>query len=131
LTEPMLYRVDITPGDAIVQTLSGGPDDDVPVFWTLFFAAVTAANESVTLATGYFVPPDHLMMALTTAARRGVKVRLITAGKNTYTHALWAGRAYYAHLLRAGAEIYEYQRGLFHAKTAVVDRVWWLVGTPN
>ena len=85
----------------------------------------------MTLATGYFVPPDHLLMAMTTAARRGVKVRLLTAGKNTYTHTLWAGRAYYAHLLRAGAEVYEYRRGLFHAKTAVVDDLWWFVGTPN
>lgn len=131
LTEPALYRTDASPGDAAIQTLSGGPDDDVPVFWTLLFAAVTAANESVTLATGYFVPPDPLLTAMTTAARRGVKVRLLTAGKNTYTHTLWAGRAYYAHLLRAGAEVYEYQRGLFHAKTAVVDGCWWFVGTPN
>ena len=131
LTDPALYRADVVPGDAAVQTLSGGPDDVVPVFWTLFFAAVTAATRSVTLSTGYFAPPDHLLMALTTAARRGVKVRLLTAGKNTYVHTLWAGRAYYAHLLRAGAEVYEYQRGLYHAKTAAVDDVWWLVGTPN
>jgi cardiolipin synthase len=131
LTDPILYRTDIIPGEAAVQTLSGGPDDDVPVFWTLFFAAVVAAKKSVSLSTGYFVPPDHLLVALTTAARLGVKVRLLTAGKNTYTHTLWAGRAYYAHLLRAGAEVYEYRRGLFHAKTAVVDDCWWLVGTPN
>ena len=131
LTDPVLYRTDASPGDAIVQTLSGGPDDDVPVFWTIFFAAVTAAKERVSLATGYFVPPDHLLAAMTTAARRGVKVRLLTAGKNTYTHTLWAGRAYYSHLLRAGGEVYEYRRGLFHAKTAVVDDLWWLVGTPN
>ncbi len=71
------------------------------------------------------------MMALIAAARRGVKVRLLTAGKNTYTHTLWAGRAYYAPLLRAGAEVYEYQRGLFHAKTMVIDGLWWCVGTPN
>lgn len=131
LTEPMLYRSDLAPGKTGVQTLSGGPDDDTPVFWTLLFGAVTAARERVTLSTGYFVPPDHLLVALTTAARFGVKVRLITAGKNTYTHTLWAGRAYYSHLLRAGAEVYEYRRGLFHAKTAVVDGCWWLVGTPN
>lgn len=131
LTEPILYRTDIVPGDTGVQTLSGGPDDDVPVFWTLLFAAVVAAKKSISLSTGYFVPPDHLLVALTTAARLGVKVRLLTAGRNTYTHTLWAGRAYYAHLLRAGAEVYEYRRGLFHAKTAVVDDCWWLVGTPN
>ncbi|MGC1273097.1 MAG: cardiolipin synthase [Planctomycetaceae bacterium] len=131
LTEPILYRTDLFPGDTAVQTLSGGPDDVVPVFWTLFFAAVTAAKQEVTLATGYFVPPDHLLMAMMTAARQGVKVRLITAGKNTYTHTLWAGRAYYAYLLNAGVEVYEYRRGLFHAKTAVVDDLWWFVGTPN
>jgi cardiolipin synthase len=131
LTRPMLYRSDIATGDAAVQSLSGGPDDDKPVFWTLFFAAITAASERVTLSTGYFVPPDPLLMAMVVAAERGVKVRLLTAGKNTYLHTLWAGRAYYVHLLRAGAEVYEYQRGLFHAKTMVIDGCWWCVGTPN
>ncbi len=131
LTRPFLYRTDIVEGDAAVQTLSGGPDDDVPVFWTMFFAAITAAAERVTISTGYFVPPEHIMMAMISAARRGVKVRLLTAGKNTYTHTLWGGRAYYAPLLRSGVEIYEYQRGLFHAKTMVIDDLWWCVGTPN
>jgi cardiolipin synthase len=131
LTRPILYRSDIADGDTAVQTLSGGPDDDSPVFWQMFFAAITAAVERVTISTGYFVPPDPILMAMISAARRGVKVRILTAGKNTYTHTLWGGRAYYAPLLRAGAEVYEYQRGLFHAKTMVIDGCWWCVGTPN
>ncbi len=131
LTKPLLYETDGSPGETVVQTLSGGPDDAVPVFWTLLFAAVTAARDNVTLSTGYFVPPDHLLMAMMTAARRGVRVRLLVPGTNTYLHTLWAGRAYYAYLVSSGVEVYEYKRGLFHAKTVVIDDLWWFVGTPN
>src|SRR4029078_7206142 len=34
-------------------------------------------------------------------------------------------------LLESGVELYEYQRGLLHAKTLTIDGKWSLVGTPN
>jgi cardiolipin synthase len=42
-----------------------------------------------------------------------------------------AGRACYGRLLRAGVEIYETEGVMIHAKTAVVDGVWFTVGSSN
>jgi cardiolipin synthase A/B len=118
-------------GNVAVQVLADGPDREVGVFLTLMFAAITEARERVTLATSYFVPPPSLVAALCTAAYRGVRVRLLVARKATYLWTLMAGRSYYESLLRAGVEIYEYDKGLFHAKTLTIDGSWSLVGTPN
>ena len=118
-------------GDVIAQVISGGPDQEAEVFHSVLFAAITEAEEKVVLATSYFVPPDSLAMALETAARTGVHVRLLVAKEATYLWTLLAGRSYYDRLLNAGVEVYEYHKGLYHAKTLAVDGCWSLVGTPN
>ena len=70
-------------------------------------------------------------MALQTAARRGVQVRIMVADRGNFLWTKMAGRSYYEPLLAAGVEILEYQAGLYHPKTIVVDGEWSLVGTPN
>ena len=118
-------------GDVLAQVISGGPDQDAEIFHSVLFAAITEAEEKIVLASSYFVPPDSLSMALEAAARTGVRVRLLVAKEATYLWTLLAGRSYYDRLLRAGVEIYEYHKGLYHAKTLTVDGCWSLVGTPN
>lgn len=119
------------PGNAVAQVIFGGPHADVAAFLSLMFAGITRARKGITLATSYFVPPTSLAMALETAARQGVRVRLLVAKKANFLWTLLAGRSYYSSLLEAGAEIYEYQDGFFHAKTLTVDGQWSLVGSPN
>jgi cardiolipin synthase len=43
----------------------------------------------------------------------------------------YAGRAQYGKLLEACVRIYEWQDGMFHAKTAVIDGQWCTTGTFN
>lgn len=118
-------------GDVLAHIIAGGPDQNIEMFHSLMFAAVTEAEETISLATAYFVPPQSLSVALEMAARTGVRVRLLVAKEATYLWTLLAGRSYYDSLLRAGVEIYEYEKGLFHGKTLTVDGQWSLVGTPN
>ena len=40
-------------------------------------------------------------------------------------------RSYYEDLLKAGIQLYEYRRGLLHAKTMVADRKIGLIGSAN
>jgi cardiolipin synthase len=119
------------PGDVSAQVISAGPQADLAAFLSLMFAAITRARERVTLATSYFVPPSSLATALETAARQGVRVRLLVAKKANFLWTLLAGRSYFNALLDAGVEIYEYQDGFFHAKTLTVDGKWSLVGSAN
>ena len=132
LTDPKYYDArPVEEGDADLQVLPDGPADDKELLHDMLFIAIANATDRVTVATGYFVPSESLFTALTTAARRGVNVRVLTAGKNTYIHTLLAGRAFYERLLAAGVEVYEYERGLFHSKTTTVDGVWSVIGTAN
>jgi cardiolipin synthase A/B len=68
---------------------------------------------------------------LTGAARRGVDVRLLLSGETDAPKMRDAGRSYYADLLDAGIRIFELQGAILHAKTAVVDGVWSVVGSSN
>lgn len=115
----------------VAQVIADGPDLDVRPLRMVLLSAILEAEESITLSTGYFVPTPSLQEALCTAAARGVRVRILVAGPSTYWYTLWAGRSYYRELLDRGVEIYEYRKGLFHAKVMTVDGRWSLVGTPN
>ncbi len=93
--------------------------------------AVTHARSSICLTTPYFVPPPQLLTALRRAARRGVDVRVLTAGVSDVRIAQSAARHLYASLLDSGVRIYELQRQTLHAKTAAVDDVYAHIGSFN
>ncbi|MBW3600370.1 MAG: cardiolipin synthase, partial [Planctomycetes bacterium] len=131
LTASEYYPAPQRCGPAAAQVVADGPDNAVDTFYMAAVAVLGLARERVTLTTPYFVPPEGLEVALAAAARRGVRVRLMIACRGNFIWTLHAGRSYYESLLDAGVEIYEYEKGLFHAKTFSVDGEWSLVGTPN
>jgi len=67
------------------------------------------------------VPPKRLMRALTHAARRGVDVRVLTAGRSDVPLVHLASQHLYGRLLRAGVRIFELQERVLHAKTVTVE----------
>jgi cardiolipin synthase len=98
----------------------------------LYFLAVSAAAETVDLTSAYFAPRPAFTRALTEAADRGVKLRLLVPGPHIDKELVrTAGRASYGELLEAGVQIFEYQPTMLHAKTLVVDGVWASVGSIN
>lgn len=131
LTGEEFYPEPQSCGDVAAQVVVDGPDDDEDTIYSLLAAALGQAERCVTLSTPYFVPPEGLAVSLETAARRGIRVRLMTANRGNFIWTHQAGRSYYDALLRAGVEIWEYNRGLYHPKVVVVDDEWSLVGTPN
>eukprot|EP00913_Durusdinium_trenchii_P010932 g10261.t1 len=131
LTKPELYPQPEVSGTHLAQVISGEPSGDVDAFYAIMFAAINQAQERITLATSYFVPPIALVTALESAAFRGVKVRLLLTGRSAQFWTMYAARSYYDSLLEAGVEIFEYERGLLHSKTLTIDGNWSLVGTPN
>jgi cardiolipin synthase len=93
--------------------------------------AVQRAQRSITLTTPYFIPPPRLLRSLRQAARRGVQVRILTAGVSDVPIAAVAARHVYGSLLEAGVRIWELQRQTLHAKTVVVDGFYAHVGSFN
>jgi cardiolipin synthase len=118
-------------GDSTVQALDGSPRDGHPAIYKTLLIAIAAAHKSVHLTTGFFGPPPDLLEALECAARRGVDVRIIVPSTSTSDTTIAAGRSNYAGLLKAGVHIYERQSAVLHAKTAVIDGQWSVVGSAN
>lgn len=131
LTDEIYFPKPRATGDVAAVAVADTPGLQNKTHHALLFAAVNEARETVTIGNSYFVPPTPLVLALATAARRGVRVRLLLAREGNFAWTLHAGRSYYDDLLSAGVEIWEYRKGLYHAKTIAVDRSWALVGTTN
>ena len=98
-----------------------------------FFAlSIAGATKTLYIANAYFAPDRSFVELLTAAARRGVDVRILTAGPATDVKVvLLAGRAWYDTLLAGGVRVYEWQPSTMHAKTFVVDGVWSTIGSMN
>ncbi len=94
-------------------------------------AHIRSAQHRAWLVTPYFSPPRRLLRALRRAARRGVDVRLLTAGAaidhEIVRNASWR---FYGRLLRAGVRIFEYQGRMLHMKALLVDD-WMSAGSCN
>ena len=94
--------------------------------------SITGARRTLYISNSYFVPDDDFRDLLVRAAKRGVDVRVLTAGdKSDVKTTLYAGRARYPELLKGGVRVYEYEPTMMHAKTFVVDGVWSTVGSLN
>lgn len=93
--------------------------------------AAYSAREYLIMTTPYFVPSDDLLHAICTAAQRGVDVSIILPRKNDSLLVGWASRAFFTELLAAGVKIYQFEGGLLHTKSVLVDGELSLVGTVN
>jgi cardiolipin synthase len=93
--------------------------------------SIRRAVDHCYLTSPYFVPPRRLIRALRTAARRGVDVRVLTAGDSDVPMARRASHHLYGRLLKRGVRIYEMFDRTLHAKTACVDGLYATVGSFN
>ncbi|MGQ3114390.1 MAG: cardiolipin synthase ClsB [Hydrogenophaga sp.] len=96
-----------------------------------YLKAIGEARQEVVIANAYFIPGRKLRRALTMAAARGVRVRLLLQGRYEHFLQYRAARPVYQRLVDAGIEIHEYAPSALHAKVAVVDRRWSTVGSTN
>ena len=96
-----------------------------------YASRVYAAKKTVYISNSYFVPDGSIRRALMRAAKRGVDVRVIVPAHSDVEPVKFAGRSQYEKLLKAGVRIFEWQDGMFHAKTAVIDGQWCTTGTFN
>lgn len=119
-------------GNALVAVLEAeGGDDQESTIFHAYREAMRHAHERIWITQAYFAPDKPFMTELREAASRGVDVRVIVPGVSDSELLLSASRSRYGDLLEAGVRIYENQKALLHAKTAVIDGVWSTVGSSN
>ena len=118
---------------SLVQVIPSGPDAPVAeAIAAQISAAIATAQRRAWIVTPYFIPDDALVLMLTTAARRGVDVRIVLPAPATTDSRLvaYAAASYYDELLDAGCRIYEYESGMLHAKYLVIDDLA-VIGSAN
>ncbi|QIZ76113.1 cardiolipin synthase [Ferrimonas lipolytica] len=114
-----------------VQVIPSGTALPSNVIQKVLLLGIYHARANITLCAPYFVPSEHLLEALITAAARGVNVELILPDKNDSMMVSWASRSFFGELLAAGVTIYRFQGGLLHTKAVMFDNEHCLVGTVN
>lgn len=119
------------PPRQLVHIILGGPDRPNEPISKSIVSLLNEAGDRVWIATGYFVPDDVALAALELAASRGVDVRLLVSAKSDHPWLVQVARSYYSGLLAAGVRIFEYSAGIHHAKLALADDHWAMIGSAN
>lgn len=89
------------------------------------------AQKEIIILCSYFIPGKAIRRLLASAAKRGVKIKVITAGPSDVMIAKRAERWLYDWLLRNNIELYEYQKNILHGKLAVADQQQITIGSYN
>src|SRR5690606_15153056 len=97
-------------GSHYAQILHSGPNDPRESIYRVQVAAINNATTRVWLTTPYFVPPQPAMLSLTSAAMRGVDVRVLVPEKSDSYIVSAAARSYFDELIAAGVKVWEYPR---------------------
>lgn len=127
----MRVRTPVT-GDVLCQVLPSGPGFEHNNNLMLFVALLHAARRRITITNPYVVPEETLLLALTSAAQRGVEVTLIVSEMGDQFLTYHAQGSYYEELLKAGVNICRYQAPLIlHSKSISIDDDIAVIGSSN
>jgi cardiolipin synthase len=118
-------------GDALVMIVGNDSESDDRSLYGTYLAAFNAASMRLWITHAYFAPNEDLLTAMTSAAQRGVDVRLIVPAFTDSKLVLNATQSTYTPLLKAGVRIYELEDALLHAKSVVIDGAVSIVGSAN
>ena len=118
-------------GDCPVKVLAPELGQRRRDIYDSYVNAFARATSDITITNSYFIPPGRVRRALARATARGVIVRVIVPRLSDVKIVQLASRALYEHLLSQNIQIFEWDGGVLHAKTAAVDDHWCTVGTFN
>lgn len=121
----------VTKNDGFIQPFSDSPLDDEPVGKSVYLELINNAREYVCITTPYLILDEEMTNALRFAAKKGVKIQIITPHIPDKWYVYMIAWNNYPALLEMGVEIYEYTPGFIHAKSLVADGKTAVVGTVN
>jgi cardiolipin synthase len=127
---PIIVNDDAEHFDA--QVLPSGPTFEADNNLKLFTNLLHKADRRISITSPYFVPEEAIMLAITSAAERGLEVELFASEIGDQALVYHAQRSYYEALLRAGVRIYLYEAPtVLHAKHFSIDDDVAVVGSSN
>jgi cardiolipin synthase len=119
-------------GNKLCQVFNSSAAEGADSARVMFLLSIASARRSLRIANAYFVPDNLVIETIADAARRGVKVEIITPSERTdETVVRLVGRERRGPLLEAGVRFHEFQPSMFHCKYMIVDDCWVSAGSAN
>jgi len=114
------------------QVVPSGPSFENDNNLKLYALLIHKAERRVSITSPYFVPEESTLLAIVTAASRGLDVELFVSAVGDQALVYHAQRSYYEALLRAGVSIYLYRAPtVLHAKHFTIDDDIAVIGSSN
>jgi cardiolipin synthase A/B len=92
---------------------------------------IRKAEKSIMIVASYFLPGNNFRKLLRQAAKRGVDIKIILAGKSDVESVKLAQQYLYEFYLKNGIQLYEWQNSILHGKAMMVDNSWVTIGSYN
>lgn len=118
-------------GDTRCAVLADGPVYRRRRMRDLLISALDEAERRVLLVSPYFAPGWRVLAALERAGERGIEVDLLMAGRTDHPLLRRGAHATVQRLADRGVRVFEDVQRMMHAKVAVFDEDFAIVGTSN
>jgi cardiolipin synthase len=129
------WRITTPAGDPgapiLVQAIPSGPDASIEANHKMLMGAFSVARKSIRIMSPYFLPDRELIVALTTAARRGVEIDIVVPSANNLVLVDRAMTAQFDQVLRSYCRVWRAKGPFDHSKLLSVDSTWAFVGSSN
>ncbi|MEH7303632.1 cardiolipin synthase [Neobacillus drentensis] len=96
-----------------------------------YLKLIQQADESMIIGSPYFIPCQKILAALLAALKRGVHISVIVPYTADHFLVQEGSYRYLRKLIQAGANVYQYKKGFYHAKTLMIDDKICDIGTAN
>jgi cardiolipin synthase len=116
--------------NSLIQVVASGPDVENDPFYDALITAIYRCEESILIATPYFIPDDSLSKAFTLALHRGVEIEILIPEKSDYFLLDIARGSHLRHIQNAGGKIFLFPK-MMHAKLTVLDQKIAIIGSAN
>lgn len=113
------------------RCIRSGPDRHLGSTHSMLLGAFAVARHHIRIQSPYFLPDQVLLGAITTAARRGVRVDIVIPGQNNLKLVNYAMTAQLDQVIQAGCRVWRAGGTFNHAKLATIDGQWSYVGSSN
>ena len=111
--------------------LGSSPDSDSESMMEAYFSMITNAREEVLISTPYFIPNESILTALKTAAKSGVKVKILMPRKADSVFINSASQTFIEDLVEHRVQFYLYEKGIIHSKMIIIDECLSTIGSAN
>lgn len=118
-------------GEVPMQVIPSGPAIRNDAIQQILLMTIYSAQRELILTTPYFVPDESMVVALISAARRGVEVTLVVPQRTDSVMIRFASQSFKGDLLASGVRVAQFTGGLLHTKSISVDGEISLIGSLN